>query len=120
MTENLHEIAAQATETVGGLRPGDLVIDVGCNDGTLARRVRDERAASPCSGIDPSDVTRYAVAKGYDVVNDFFSDAALAERFPEPQGTRHHEHRDVLRPRASRRVRRRHRTLRSTGRHLGE
>ena len=33
--------------------------------------------------MDPSDVTRYAVAKGYDVVNDFFSHAALAERYPD-------------------------------------
>jgi len=82
MTENLHEIASQATEMVGGLQPGDLLIDVGCNDGTLL----DGYAAAPDGvtflGMDPSDVTRYAVAKGYEVVNDFFSHAALAERFP--------------------------------------
>src|SRR5437762_762369 len=34
MTANLHEIARQAEELVG-LRPGDLVVDIGCNDGTL-------------------------------------------------------------------------------------
>ena len=82
MTENLHEIAQQATETVGGLRPGDLVIDVGCNDGTLLDGYA-MREGVTLLGIDPSDVTRYAVAKGYDVVNDFFSATALAERFPE-------------------------------------
>jgi ubiquinone/menaquinone biosynthesis C-methylase UbiE len=82
MTENLHEIAQQATETAGGLRPGDLVIDVGCNDGTLLDGYAT-RDGVTLLGIDPSDVTRYAVAKGYDVVNDFFSANALAERFPE-------------------------------------
>ncbi len=35
MTENLHDIAHRAAEVVGGLRGGDLVLDIGCNDGTL-------------------------------------------------------------------------------------
>src|SRR4051812_45469867 len=35
MTDNLHEIARQASELIGGLGPGDLVLDIGCNDGTL-------------------------------------------------------------------------------------
>ena len=40
MTENLHEIAEQAVEARRWLRDGDLVIDVGCNDGTLLDRIR--------------------------------------------------------------------------------
>lgn len=82
MTENLHEIASQATEMVGGLRPGDLAIDVGCNDGTLLDGYADAPGGVTFLGMDPSDVTRHAVAKGYEVVNDFFSHAALAERLP--------------------------------------
>ncbi len=35
MTDNLHEIARQASELIGGLDEGDLVLDIGCNDGTL-------------------------------------------------------------------------------------
>ena len=82
MTENLHEIARQAAETVGGLQPGDLVIDVGCNDGTLLDGYAAVAPGVRCLGMDPSDVTRYAVAKGYDVINDFFGHAALEARHP--------------------------------------
>jgi C-methyltransferase-like protein/methyltransferase family protein/putative zinc binding protein len=77
MTANLHEIAAQAEEMVG-LHPGDLVIDIGCNDGTLL----DGYKASDLKylGFDPSDIGRYAVAKGYDVVRDFYSFEHLRKR----------------------------------------
>ena len=70
MTRNLHQIAAQAEEMVE-LHPGDLVIDIGCNDGTLL----DGYHASNLKylGFDPSDVSRYAVQKGYHVVRDFYS-----------------------------------------------
>lgn len=82
MTENLHGIAAQAVAVVGGLRSGDMVIDIGCNDGTLLDGYRDRPPNLTLLGIDPSDVTRYAVAKGYEVINDFFSRRVLTERFP--------------------------------------
>jgi SAM-dependent methyltransferase len=81
MTENLHEIARQATAVVGGLHQGDLVLDVGCNDGTLLDGYPEQEGVT-LLGMDPSDVTRYAVAKGYDVINDFFSQETLAARFP--------------------------------------
>jgi C-methyltransferase C-terminal domain/Putative zinc binding domain/Methyltransferase domain len=77
MTRNLHEIAAQAEEMVG-LHPGDLVIDIGCNDGTLL----DGYSAPSLKylGFDPSDVSRYAVEKGYEVVRDFYSYEHLRQR----------------------------------------
>lgn len=80
MTRNLHEIAQQAEDLVG-LRAGDLVIDIGCNDGTLLDGYRADQLR--CLGFDPSDVTRYAIAKGYDVVRDFYSFGALRERYPD-------------------------------------
>jgi hypothetical protein len=82
MTENLHEIAAQAVSTVGGLRAGDLVVDVGSNDGTLLDGYGEVPSGVTLLGVDPSDVSRYAIAKGYEVIDDFFSERALAERFP--------------------------------------
>ncbi len=80
MTTNLHEIASQAAELVG-LGPGELVIDIGCNDGTLldGYGVSDLRYL----GFDPSDVGRYAVAKGYEVVRDFYSYEQLRLRHAE-------------------------------------
>jgi C-methyltransferase-like protein/methyltransferase family protein/putative zinc binding protein len=80
MTVNLHGIAQAAQELVG-LRPGDLVVDIGCNDGTLL----DGYSADSISylGYDPSDVSRYAVEKGYDVVNDFFSAGPFIERYAD-------------------------------------
>ena len=78
MTENLHEIARQAVETVGGVAPDELVVDIGCNDGTLFDGYAGLVDGPRFVGVDPSDVTRYAVAKGYDVVNDFFTREALA------------------------------------------
>jgi SAM-dependent methyltransferase len=77
MTRNLHGIAVQAEEMVG-LHPGDLVIDIGCNDGTLLDGYH--AADLKYLGFDPSDVSRYAVAKGYDVVRDFYSYEHLRKR----------------------------------------
>ena len=80
MTLNLHEIAHRAGELVG-LRPGDLVVDIGCNDGTLFDGFGSDQLRY--LGFDPSDVSRYAVEKGYDVVRDFYSYAQLRSRYPD-------------------------------------
>jgi C-methyltransferase C-terminal domain/Methyltransferase domain/Putative zinc binding domain len=82
MTRNLHEIASTAEKLVD-LRPGDLVVDIGCNDGTLL----DGYSTSDLRylGFDPSDVGRYAVAKGYEVARDFYSYEGLRLRYPDQQ-----------------------------------
>jgi hypothetical protein len=77
MRRNLHQIAAQAEEMVN-LCPGDLVIDIGCNDGTLLDGYK--ASALKYLGFDPSDVSRYAIEKGYDVVRDFYSYEHLRQR----------------------------------------
>lgn len=77
MTENLHGIA-QAAEQLVGLAEGDLVVDIGCNDGTLLDGYTVDGIEH--LGFDPSDVGRYAVEKGYEVVRDFFSSAAYRRR----------------------------------------
>ena len=80
MTENLHGIA-RGVEAIVPLESGDLVVDIGCNDGTLLDGYQAEGLRY--LGFDPSDVARYAIAKGYDVVNDFYSAQALQQRRPD-------------------------------------
>ncbi len=80
MTDNLHGIA-KGVEAILPLESGDLVVDIGCNDGTLLDGY--EAKGLRHLGFDPSDVARYAIAKGYDVVNDFFSAEALKRRRPD-------------------------------------
>jgi C-methyltransferase C-terminal domain/Putative zinc binding domain/Methyltransferase domain len=80
MTENLHGIAQEA-ESLVGLEAGDLVVDIGCNDGTLLDGYQAQQLKY--LGFDPSDVARYAIEKGYEVIGDFFSGQRLAERYPD-------------------------------------
>jgi SAM-dependent methyltransferase len=80
MTRNLHGIARD-TEELAGLEAGDLVIDIGCNDGTLFDGYSNRNVRF--LGFDPSDVTRYAIEKGYGVVRDFFSAQSLKRRYPD-------------------------------------
>jgi hypothetical protein len=80
MTENLHGIA-RGVEAIVPLESGDLVVDIGCNDGTLLDGYQAEGLRYV--GFDPSDMVRYAIDKGYDVVNDFYSLEALRRRRPD-------------------------------------
>lgn len=80
MTDNLHGIA-RGVEAIMPLEPGDLVVDIGCNDGTLLDGYATEGLRY--LGFDPSDVVRYAKEKGYDIVNDFYSVEALRQHRPD-------------------------------------
>ncbi len=80
MRDNLAGIAHLAEDTAG-LKAGDLVVDIGCNDGTLLKSYRTEGIKR--LGIDPSNVVAHARAAGLEVVNDFFSVAALRSAYPQ-------------------------------------
>lgn len=80
MRDNLAGIARVAEE-IAGLKAGDLVVDIGCNDGTLLKSYRTEGIRR--LGIDPSNVVEHARAAGLEVVNDFFTAAALRSAVPE-------------------------------------
>ncbi len=58
-------------EEIAGVKTGDLVLDIGCNDGTLLKSYRAKNIKR--LGIDPSNVVAHARAAGLQVVNDFFS-----------------------------------------------
>jgi SAM-dependent methyltransferase len=72
---------AQMAEEMASLKAGDLVLDIGCNDGTLLKSYRTKSIKR--LGIDPSNVVGHARAAGLQVVNDFFSAAALRSVYPK-------------------------------------
>lgn len=81
MRDNLAGIAHHAEQTVQ-LRGGDLVIDIGCNDGTLLKSYRTQGLR--LLGFDPAtNIIEYARAAGIPVVNDFFSAANLRAVYPD-------------------------------------
>ncbi len=80
MTDHLHDLAQKA-EALVELRPGDLVVDVGCNDGTLFDGYKTEGLRY--LGFDPSDATRYAIGKGYEVEQTFFGHERFTRRYPD-------------------------------------
>jgi 2-polyprenyl-3-methyl-5-hydroxy-6-metoxy-1,4-benzoquinol methylase len=55
------------------LAPGDLVCDIGCNDGTLLEAVREETAGARLLGVEPTGQADKAAAKGIEVCKDFFT-----------------------------------------------
>lgn len=74
MRDNLSGIAALAEASIA-LQPNDIVLDIGCNDGTLLSSYKTKGLR--LLGIDPSDVALMAREKGFQVVNDFFSARAF-------------------------------------------
>ncbi len=81
MRDNLAGIA-QMAEDLAGVQAGDLVIDIGCNDGTLLKSYRTQGLR--LLGFDPAtNIVEYAKANGVPVVNDFFSAANLRAVYPE-------------------------------------
>ena len=79
MRDHLAGISKFAEDTVK-LEAGDLVMDIGCNDGTLLKSYRVPGIKR--LGIDPSNMVEHARAAGLEVVNDFFSEAALRSAYP--------------------------------------
>jgi SAM-dependent methyltransferase len=80
MRDHLAGIARFGDDTVK-LQSGDLVLDIGCNDGTLLKSYQPTGIKR--LGIDPSNMVEHARAAGLQVVNDFFSAAALRSAYPE-------------------------------------
>src|SRR6185436_19600021 len=64
------------------LQAGDLVIDIGCNDGTLLKSYRTQGLR--ILGFDPAtNIVAYAAQNGVPVVNDFFSAENLRRVYPD-------------------------------------
>jgi SAM-dependent methyltransferase len=81
MRDHLAGITEFAGEAVK-LQAGDLVVDIGCNDGTLLKSYRTPGLR--LLGIDPAtNIVEHARRSGVPVVNDFFSADALRSVYPD-------------------------------------
>ncbi len=78
----MKELVAACEATLGDLA-GKKVLDVGCNDGSLLSFFA-ERGALPF-GIEPTGAAADASARGYTIVNDFFSEE-VAQKFVSAHG----------------------------------
>lgn len=80
MRAALADIAAKAEKLVG-LQPGDSVLDIGCNDGTLLRAYRTRGIRRV--GFEPGENLLADARVGTDlIINDFFNGAAVeGEKF---------------------------------------
>lgn len=70
--------AAQLTE----LRPGDIVLDIGANDGTMLRTYQESLGLT-LIGFEPAQNLSENQDGRSIIINDFFSHSAFAEKFGE-------------------------------------
>ena len=80
MINNLNEIAQQAISKIK-LNPNDIVIDIGCNDGTLLQNYKELPVRS--IGFDPAkNMAQFSKQTGATIITEFFS----AEEFIKNYG----------------------------------
>ena len=81
MINNLNEIAQQAISKIK-LNPNDIVIDIGCNDGTLLQNYKELPIRSV--GFDPAkNMVQFSKQTGATIITEFFS----AEEFIKNYGS---------------------------------
>ena len=82
MVKALNDIV-RAAEKIVLLQPGDIVIDIGANDGTLLRQYR--RPGIRKVGFEPSNLWELAKQPGAAIIHDYFNHAAMRRHFPGQQ-----------------------------------
>ena len=79
MTENLKEIAMQAISKVE-LQDNDIVLDIGCNDGTLLKNYQGKNLRSV--GIDPAkNMAEFSKECGADIIVDYFNSKSFTNHY---------------------------------------
>lgn len=79
MRANLRGIVSQIEDIVS-LQARDLVLDIGCNDGTLLKAFSVD--GLDLVGIDPSDAVKAIDRSDITVINDFFNFDVFDQSFP--------------------------------------
>ena len=81
MTENLKEIAIQAISKVE-LQYNDIVLDIGCNDGTLLKNYQGKNLRSV--GIDPAkNMAEFSKECGADIIVDYFNSKSFTDHYSD-------------------------------------
>jgi SAM-dependent methyltransferase len=81
MRDHLASITRMA-ESLAQPQAGDLVIDIGCNDGTLLKSY--QTPGLKILGFDPAtNIVAYAKANGVPVINEFFSATSFRQASPD-------------------------------------
>lgn len=78
MVAALADLARAATD-VAGLKAGDLVVDIGCNDGTLLKQYRVPGLDRV--GFEPSNLWELALSSGATILHDYFNAVAFRRTF---------------------------------------
>jgi SAM-dependent methyltransferase len=68
-------------ETLVGNVKNKIVLDVGCNDGSLLNIFKDKGAIT--YGVEPTDAYLDAIKNGHNIINNYF-DVTVAETLPKP------------------------------------
>jgi len=73
----------ECAQKVAPLQPGELVIDIGANDGTLLRQY--QRADIRKAGFEPSNLWELAKQDHTTIIHDYFNAAACQKNLPGQQ-----------------------------------
>ncbi|MDE2009557.1 MAG: class I SAM-dependent methyltransferase [Candidatus Omnitrophica bacterium] len=75
LRDNFSQLALETGEFTA-LNTDDLVLDIGCNDGTLLKNFKDR---TKVLGVTPEDMGQAALQQGIDVIQAYFTPAARQE-----------------------------------------
>lgn len=79
MVKELNDIVHNAKKHVQ-LNSGDIVIDIGSNDGTLLRQYNYDKLLKV--GFEPSNLWKFGVSPETIIINDYFNAKAFTREFP--------------------------------------
>lgn len=80
MIKALNEIVASATQIID-LKEGDIVVDIGANDGTLLLQYTNKDIIKV--GYEPSNLWEYGNKQGLKIIHDYFNAVSFEKQFDE-------------------------------------
>ena len=80
MTDNLREIVQEAISKVK-LHDNDIVVDIGCNDGTLLKNYKGKNLIAV--GFDPAkNLLQFSKESGANIITDYFNEKTFIKNYP--------------------------------------